>query len=324
MAWVRIHDGAMQNLKITVLSDSAFRLWVQGLCYCQTALTDGLIPKEALRQMGAKRKDVEALSTSRVNGQAPLWEQHPVGFKVHDYLIWNDCREKVIERQGKAKVRKMFYTDHELRNQLRARDGDSCRYCGKTVHWTDRRGPDGATYDHVDPSLPYDKLDNLVVACRACNSSKRNRTPEVAGMPLRPVPNQNGPSSNQDRTTSSNQTKPNQTKEEKEQKSDGRSRRPIFTGQRLTVFDWQLDNFAQILGPYTDAFDLHEWFFALDAAMARANQVIPKRDGGVWLESQLLAECRRRGLPIAAPQALGKQTTRLGAALANIKAQGAL
>jgi len=106
MAWVRIHDGAMQNLKITRLSNSAFRLWIRGLCYCQTALTDGLIPHEALRDMGAKRKDIEDLSTTLVEGRSPLWERHPIGFKVHDYLVWNDCRDRVVERQVKAKRRK--------------------------------------------------------------------------------------------------------------------------------------------------------------------------------------------------------------------------
>lgn len=106
MAWVRIHDGAMQSMKIAKLSDSAFRLWVRGLCYCQTALTDGLIPREALRDLGAKRKDVDALNSVLVVGRAPLWESHDVGFKVHDYLDWNDCRDKVVERQSKAKARK--------------------------------------------------------------------------------------------------------------------------------------------------------------------------------------------------------------------------
>jgi hypothetical protein len=115
MAWVRIHDGAMQSMKITKLSDSAFRLWVRGLCYCQTALTDGLIPREALRDMGAKRKDVDMLSAVLVAGKAPLWEVHHVGYKVHDYLAWNDCRDKVIERQDKAKQRK---TEWEERRRL--------------------------------------------------------------------------------------------------------------------------------------------------------------------------------------------------------------
>ncbi len=100
MAWVRIHDGAMSHLKIVSLSDSAFRLWIRGLCYCQSALTDGLIPHAALAQMGAKRRDVAALET------AGLWDQHERGFAVHDYLAWNDCREKVVERQEKARLRK--------------------------------------------------------------------------------------------------------------------------------------------------------------------------------------------------------------------------
>jgi hypothetical protein len=113
MAWVRIHDGAMQSMKIAKLSDSAFRLWVRGLCYCQTALTDGLIPREALRDMGAKRKDVEMLSAVLVDGKGPLWEHHDIGFKVHDYLDWNDCRDKVIERQEKAKKRKEDWEERQ-------------------------------------------------------------------------------------------------------------------------------------------------------------------------------------------------------------------
>lgn len=107
MSWVRIHDGAMGHLKIVSLSDSAFRLWVRGLSYCQTNLTDGLIPSAAVKDMATRRKDLDALTTSVLPGRAPLWE--PVegfGFKVHDYLDWNDPREVVVKRQHKAKDRK--------------------------------------------------------------------------------------------------------------------------------------------------------------------------------------------------------------------------
>jgi len=107
MAWVRVHDGAMQDLKISTLSDSAFRLWVRGLCYCQTALTDGLIPHAALRDMGAKRKDVDELASVRVAGRGPLWDRvEGFGFKVHDYLDWNDSRERVNAKRAGAKKRK--------------------------------------------------------------------------------------------------------------------------------------------------------------------------------------------------------------------------
>lgn len=105
-----------------------------------------------------------------------------------------------------------------------------------------------------------------------------------------------------------------------------RSKRPIFTGQKLTVFEWQLDDCARTLGEFVDTFDLHDWFFTLDAQAMRANLVIPKRDGGEWLQAQLVAEAQRRGLPLqmATMPQMGKGTTRLAAAVANIKAREAV
>lgn len=77
--------------------------------------------------------------------------------------------------------------DEITRAAVKLRDGDLCRYCGREVKWTDRRGPQGATLDHVDPTGPSSEA-NLVVACRGCNSFKGFRTPEMAEMRLEVVP----------------------------------------------------------------------------------------------------------------------------------------
>ncbi len=79
---------------------------------------------------------------------------------------------------------------------------------------------------------------------------------------------------------------------------EARSKRPIFTGQRVTVFEFMLDDCLNVLGDHADTFDLHAWFFALDAAAVRDGVVVPKRDGGAWLQAQLVAEAQRRGLPL--------------------------
>ncbi len=98
-----------------------------------------------------------------------------------------------------------------------------------------------------------------------------------------------------------------------------RSKRPIFSGQRLTVFEWMLDDCAKTLGPLTDAFHLDEWFFALDAELVKTAIVIQKRDGGVWLQAQLVAEAQRRGLPIAvAAPPPSKRTAQLAHTIATI------
>lgn len=82
-----------------------------------------------------------------------------------------------------------------------------------------------------------------------------------------------------------------------------RSGRPIFKGSAFVVFEWQLDDLRRMLGAHVEAFDLHDWFFTLDAKASAAALVIPQRDGGKWLHDETLAEASRRGLPIAASAA---------------------
>lgn len=68
---------------------------------------------------------------------------------------------------------------HALRRNVLQRD-KACVYCGSTVH---------LTVDHVVPRSKGGghTLDNLVAACKQCNSSKSNRTPEqwAANAPAR-------------------------------------------------------------------------------------------------------------------------------------------
>lgn len=73
----------------------------------------------------------------------------------------------------------------EPRREVRLRDGDQCRYCGKTVSWRDRVSKRSGTYDHPDPN----DRDTFVVACKGCNTAKYDRTVEQwiatgRGLPL--------------------------------------------------------------------------------------------------------------------------------------------
>lgn len=100
MPWVRIDEKAMDHPKIMRLSDGAFRLWVAGLAYCQKHLTDGAIPREALKLL-------PAMTRGRV-GELVLggmWEQAELGFQVHHYLEWNDSRAHVTKARDDAKTR---------------------------------------------------------------------------------------------------------------------------------------------------------------------------------------------------------------------------
>ncbi|MEO6570813.1 MAG: HNH endonuclease, partial [Ilumatobacteraceae bacterium] len=62
------------------------------------------------------------------------------------------------------------------RRAVLVRDDHRCQYCGDRAD----------SIDHVVPRSRggRDDWDNLAAACRACNSEKRDRTPEEAGMRL--------------------------------------------------------------------------------------------------------------------------------------------
>ncbi|AHI21587.1 hypothetical protein PBI_COLLEEN_51 [Corynebacterium phage Colleen] len=94
-------------------------------------------------------------------------------------LIHNRSREEVeIDRRRASDKR-----NPELYPAVRYRDGDVCRWCGRTVSWVDRKSWRSATIDsltaHKDSTV-----DTLVVACKHCNS-KRGAGEELE---LRPAP----------------------------------------------------------------------------------------------------------------------------------------
>ena len=61
--------------------------------------------------------------------------------------------------------RKRDTRDTALTSKVRARDGDACRYCGKSVAWGDTKSGRGATYDHINPGQGG-SVDTMVVCCR--------------------------------------------------------------------------------------------------------------------------------------------------------------
>ena len=185
MTWVKLDDGWPNNHKVEPLTDKAKLLYICSLCYCGRNLTDGVLNKKAtgivLAESGASRRHVVELH------EAELWDRLEDGYLVHDFLEHNPTAEEVRRRRDTLNRGKKLFRDGTLRRLIKERDGDHCRYCRRVVNWADRKGPGGATYDHVDP-YGDNAVGNIVVCCRTCNSAKGQRTPDEAGMTLYPPP----------------------------------------------------------------------------------------------------------------------------------------
>lgn len=106
--WAKTEIDFINHPKFRALNSNAICLWIEGKNYCDKHMTDGLIPTHIVKQFRFNgRKSVESLMAScgpknESHTHAPLWELHPVGFKMHDYLDYNDCRDVALARIQQA------------------------------------------------------------------------------------------------------------------------------------------------------------------------------------------------------------------------------
>ena len=187
--WFKVDDKLHDHPKVhRLLEDGhveALGLWLVAGSWCGDQLSDGLISGYVLARWSETWRDLAAQLVA-----ADLWEEVEHNgrphWRFHDWLDYNDSREKVEADRHAAKMRVALYRDKPLVAAVIARDKDRCRYCGTLVNWASKRGNGGGTYDHVIPVSRggLNTLKNVVASCRGCNSRKGDLTLAEAGMTL--------------------------------------------------------------------------------------------------------------------------------------------
>lgn len=109
--WVRLDNGFPEHPKVIGLTDAAFRLEVEAMCYAHRNLTDGLVPPTYARGRLRAAHELEA---------ARLWVPGPEGgWLLHDYLAWQNSRAAVEDARkrmsegGRRGAAKRWGTDDE-------------------------------------------------------------------------------------------------------------------------------------------------------------------------------------------------------------------
>ena len=103
------------------------------------------------------------------------------------YRLTND--PEFVHMRSRAEVeidrdRSRDRRNPELTIPVRVRDGDECRWCGRTVKFADHKSRRGGTIDSLN-SHKESTIETLVVACRGCNSDRKDGKP---GFKLRAEP----------------------------------------------------------------------------------------------------------------------------------------
>lgn len=117
-AWLRLHVGFPGNRKVRPLSDAAFRLFIEVLCWAKEQRTDGLIEGDIVRTFGRPPKVWKELRTRHLLDDAGGGD-----LVVHGWAEW---QEPVAETDAK----------HEARRALQRLGGTR----GNHIKWHLQRG----------------------------------------------------------------------------------------------------------------------------------------------------------------------------------------
>lgn len=106
MPWVRFDDSAPDNPKLDSLSDGAFRLWFNSICFSNRNLTDGYVPNPRIPRLTPRYKPAHMNELV----DAGAWHKEQGGVRIHDYLNYQPSSQQVqdqraYERDKKARQR---------------------------------------------------------------------------------------------------------------------------------------------------------------------------------------------------------------------------
>ena len=93
---IRLDNTMPENPKVVGLSDGAFRLFVEAICWCSRQEKDGDIPAAMMRRIGTPRHIRELVD-------ANLLAQTATVFTIHDYLKHQRSADEIGSfRESKA------------------------------------------------------------------------------------------------------------------------------------------------------------------------------------------------------------------------------
>ena len=106
MAWTRIDDKFLMNPKVQSVKVHGMALYLAGLIYCNSNLTDGFIANSMIPMICGMAYQTPAKRIADRLVEANLWEQVDGGYQIHDFLAFNKSKQEI-----------------EMLNKLRANNG---------------------------------------------------------------------------------------------------------------------------------------------------------------------------------------------------------
>lgn len=130
MTWTRLSDVFPDSPAVLEISDAAFRVHIHALIYCNKHLTDGALPKRAIRLLAPPHSEIDGIVTELVD--VGLWVITVTGGYQLD---WSDqeSAESVRQRQKQRAETQSRYRDRKQRHAEGDHSRCDQRYCKRAV-----------------------------------------------------------------------------------------------------------------------------------------------------------------------------------------------
>ena len=109
MTWIKLDDTLPNNPKILPFSNSAFRLYIEGLCYANQYLTDGFLTQAVVKRLDGDSAHLELV-------EAGLWDIADDGMQIHDYCEHQTSRADVQAKKDAERERVRSYRTRTTQN----------------------------------------------------------------------------------------------------------------------------------------------------------------------------------------------------------------
>jgi hypothetical protein len=213
--------------------------------------------------------------------RAGLFDVVPGGYKVHDYLDYNESKVQALERKA-------------LLKQVRSEAGKA----GAASRWQ----KDGKPHGNL-PSV----LTSLVAPYQYGKTMAPSHTPtplkkkEQAAAKVRGTQHDNGSNGHAAdafHDSQSTQTNPEGQDHSHPTTTQNQAADLVYKGPRFVIFEWMMDGFSKILGPHYESFNLPAWFPVATQKLLDQKLILPRDQRWAWLQEECAREAARRGLPL--------------------------
>ena len=101
MAWARIDDKFLDNPKVRKAGKEATYLYVSGLVYSSSQLTERFVSDDALGLVAYKGFIKNEQTHTATLVECGLWDRVEGGYHIHDYLEYNPIKQQIEQAREK-------------------------------------------------------------------------------------------------------------------------------------------------------------------------------------------------------------------------------